>query len=140
MKRYLSAFLLSAALLVPVAALKADDDHHHYRRYYDRDGRDYHVYNREEDRAYRSYLREQRAVRLSQAPLDAPLEVVCISEVVEDESQLLRYVGEKGLRPGRRFRIAERSPDQGALELQIDGGRTAAVSGELASLIWVRAA
>jgi len=87
-----------------------------------------------------SYLREQRAVRLSQAPLEAPLEVVCISEVVEDESQLLRYVGEKGLRPGRRFRIAGRSPDQGVLELQIDGGRTAAVSGELASLIWVRAA
>jgi hypothetical protein len=60
MKRMLSAFLLSAALLVSVASVKADDDHHRYRRYYDRDGRDYHVYNREEDRAYRSYLREQR--------------------------------------------------------------------------------
>ena len=28
MKRYLSAFLLSAGLLVSVAAVKADDDHH----------------------------------------------------------------------------------------------------------------
>jgi len=59
MKRYLSAFLLSAALLVSVAAVKGDDDHHRYKRYYDRDGHDYHVYNRQEDRAYRNYLREQ---------------------------------------------------------------------------------
>ena len=54
MKRYLSAFLLSAALLVPVAGVKADDDHHHHRRYYDRGHRDYHVYDSQEDRAYRS--------------------------------------------------------------------------------------
>ena len=86
------------------------------------------------------YLREQRAVRLSQAPPATTLEVVCVSEVVEDESKLLRYVGEKGLHPGRRFRIAERTPDAGALQLEIDGGRTAAVSADLAALIWVRAA
>jgi DtxR family Mn-dependent transcriptional regulator len=87
-----------------------------------------------------AYLREQRAVRLSQAVSDGTLEVVCVSEVVEDESKLLRYVGEKGLRPGRRFRITERTPDAGALELEIDGGRTAAVSADLAALIWVREA
>jgi hypothetical protein len=61
MKRYLSAFLLSAALLVPIVAVKADDDdHERHKRYYDRDGRDYHVYNQQEDRAYRSYLQEQK--------------------------------------------------------------------------------
>jgi DtxR family transcriptional regulator, Mn-dependent transcriptional regulator len=85
-----------------------------------------------------NYLREQQAVRLSQAPVGTTLEVVCVSEVVEDESKLLRYVGEKGLRPGRRFRITDRTPDAGALELAIDGGRTAAVSADLAALIWVR--
>lgn len=85
-----------------------------------------------------SYLREQHAMRLSQAMPDGLLEVVCVSEVVEDESALLRYVGEKGLRPGRRFRVVERSPDHGALQLEIDGGRSAAVSDELAGLIWVR--
>jgi hypothetical protein len=42
MKHYMSAFLLSAFLLVSVAAVKGDDDHHRY-----------------EDRAYRAYLREQ---------------------------------------------------------------------------------
>jgi len=57
MKRFfiLSGFLLGAAFLVPLAT--ADD--HHDKRYYDRDGRDYHVYDTQEDRAYRVYLGEQ---------------------------------------------------------------------------------
>lgn len=87
-----------------------------------------------------SYLREQGGLRLSEAPVDRRLEVICVSEVVEDETALLKYVGEKGLRPGRNFRILERSPDAAALQLEIDGGRTAAVSADLAQLIWVRAA
>ena len=58
MKRLLilSGFLFGAAFLAPVA-MTADDDHE--RRYYDREGRDYHAYNNQEDRAYRAYLREQ---------------------------------------------------------------------------------
>src|SRR5437763_1356167 len=39
-----------------------------------------------------SYLREQGGVRLSEAPVGKPLEVICVSEVVEDETALLRYV------------------------------------------------
>jgi hypothetical protein len=56
MKRFLilGGFLLGSAFLVPLAS--ADD---HERRYYDRDGHDYHVYNSHEDRAYRVYLGEQ---------------------------------------------------------------------------------
>jgi hypothetical protein len=53
--RILSGLLLGAALLIPVAA-SADD---HDRRYYDRDGHDYHQWNDHEDRAYRVYLGEQ---------------------------------------------------------------------------------
>lgn len=57
MKRFLilGGFLLGAAFLAPVAS--ADD--HHDKRYYDRNVRDYHVYNNQEDRAYRVYLGEQ---------------------------------------------------------------------------------
>ncbi|MBZ5575336.1 MAG: hypothetical protein LAP40_02105 [Acidobacteriia bacterium] len=57
MKRFLilSGFVVGAALLAPLATA----DHHHDKRYYDRDGRDYHVYNNQEDRAYRVYLGEQ---------------------------------------------------------------------------------
>ena len=57
MKRFLilSGFLLGAACLAPFAA--AQDRHD--RRYYDREGHDYHVYNSQEDRAYRMYLEER---------------------------------------------------------------------------------
>ena len=61
MHRYLSALVLSAALLTPVAvtAAKDDNDHHRVKRYYDRDNRDYHEWNEREDSAYRRYLQEQ---------------------------------------------------------------------------------
>ena len=60
MRRFLIAggLLLSAALIAPVAA-RADDRSHQDRRYYDRNGRDYHSWNDHEDRAYRAYLQEQ---------------------------------------------------------------------------------
>jgi hypothetical protein len=49
----LSALFVGASLMVPTAMNAAD------RRYYDRDGRDYHTWNDHEDRAYRVYLGEQ---------------------------------------------------------------------------------
>ena len=54
----LTAFALSASLIAPVAA-RADDRNHQDKRYYDKDGRDYHTWNTNEDRAYRHYLGEQ---------------------------------------------------------------------------------
>jgi hypothetical protein len=60
MQRFLTAvgLLLSAAVIAPVAA-RADDSNRHERRYYDRDGRDYHTWNEREDREYRQYLVER---------------------------------------------------------------------------------
>jgi len=57
MNRFLimSALFVGAALITPVA-VRADD---HPKRYYDREGRDYHTWNGQEDRAYRVYLGEQ---------------------------------------------------------------------------------
>lgn len=86
-----------------------------------------------------AYLRDLGGVKLADAPIGQPLEVICVTEVVEDETATLRYVGEKGLRPGRRFTMQDRSPDGGAMNVQIDGGRSASISKSLASLIWVRA-
>jgi hypothetical protein len=57
--RLLSGLLLGAALIVPVAARAGGDDRDHDRRYYDRDGHDYHRWDDHEDRAYRAYLGEQ---------------------------------------------------------------------------------
>jgi ribulose kinase len=64
MYRYLSAFVLGAALLAPVA-LRADDDHHRVKVkvYYDREGRDRHEWNDNESRSYRQYQTEQRQTR-----------------------------------------------------------------------------
>jgi hypothetical protein len=58
MKRFmiLGGFLLGAAFLAPIATA---DDHHQDKRYYDREGKDYHVYNSHEDKAYRAYLGER---------------------------------------------------------------------------------
>ena len=54
----LSAFVISAAFVVPSVA-RADDRNHHEKRYYDKEGHDYHTWNNNEDRAYRQYLGEQ---------------------------------------------------------------------------------
>lgn len=59
MRRFLilSAFVLSANLIGP--GVTRADDNHHEKRYYDREGHDYHTWNSNEDRAYRAYLQEQ---------------------------------------------------------------------------------
>jgi type III secretory pathway component EscR len=54
----LSALALSTLLIGPVVA-RAQDGNHQEKRYYDRNGKDYHTWNNNEDRAYRSYLQEQ---------------------------------------------------------------------------------
>ena len=51
----LGGFLRGSVMFVPLSATAADHD----RRYYDRDGHDYHQWNDHEDRAYRVYLGEQ---------------------------------------------------------------------------------
>jgi hypothetical protein len=51
----LSALVLSATMISPVVGLAEQHD----KRYYDRDGKDYHTWNNNEDHAYRAYLQEQ---------------------------------------------------------------------------------
>jgi hypothetical protein len=52
----LSTFFFGATLIAPVQ-VRADD--HREKRYYDREGRDYHTWNDQEDRAYHVYVGEQ---------------------------------------------------------------------------------
>src|SRR5258708_2883337 len=55
----LSLLLAGVALIAPVAG-NADERYvRRERRYYDKDGRDYHQWNDHENRAYRLYLGEQ---------------------------------------------------------------------------------
>jgi Ni/Co efflux regulator RcnB len=62
MQRFLilSALVLSASFVAPVAA-RADDKNHQDKRYYDKEGKDYHTWNNNEDKAYRQYHVEQHS-------------------------------------------------------------------------------
>jgi DtxR family Mn-dependent transcriptional regulator len=85
----------------------------------------------------RDYLRAHRALRLSGAPADTPLRVLCISEVVEDETTLLRSVGTMGLRPGVDVVVRGTGPGpSGPLAVEVSG-REAEVSRAVADKIWV---
>jgi heat shock protein HspQ len=56
----LSTLVLGTAMMIGPVAARADDANHHEKRYYDRNGKDYHTWNDNEDRAYRAYLTEQQ--------------------------------------------------------------------------------
>jgi DtxR family Mn-dependent transcriptional regulator len=84
------------------------------------------------------FLKNLGAFRLSDAADGEQLQVVSVSEVVEDESLLLRYVGEKGMRPGASLTVREREPG-GALTVDMSA-RTVAVGYDLATKVWVKRA
>jgi DtxR family Mn-dependent transcriptional regulator len=90
------------------------------------------------------YLREQNALRLTTAPVDVTMKVLLISEVVEDESALLRGLGQMDIMPGATITVLERDEAGHMLKVQIiprntnGEGRTESVTSELAAKIWVR--
>lgn len=87
----------------------------------------------------RDFLRRHRAMRLSQAPFATPLRVLCISEVVEDETALLRLVGEVGIRPGADLVVRDRGPiDPDRLTVDV-GSRRVELNQSVAEKIWVYA-
>lgn len=61
MKKTITAFCLSVALLTPVYvnAQDHDRDEHHDQRYYDKEHKDYHQWNAHEDRAWRIYWEQE---------------------------------------------------------------------------------
>ena len=85
------------------------------------------------------FLIRHHAMRLSQAPANTPLRVLCISEVVEDETALLRSVGEVGIRPAADLVVRDRTAG-GEVALALDGGsRQVELSRPVADKIWVYA-
>ena len=84
------------------------------------------------------YLADLGARRLTGAAGGETVEVVCISEVVEDESALLRYLSERAVRPGARLTIRSLDPATGAV-VALDG-REVAIAPAVADKIWVRPA
>jgi DtxR family Mn-dependent transcriptional regulator len=86
----------------------------------------------------REYLRDQHAVRLSGMGVGTPSELLCTSEVVEDESALLRYLSEKGLQPGTAITVKDSGPGLSSPLMLEVGGNPVALGRDVARRIWVR--
>jgi DtxR family Mn-dependent transcriptional regulator len=82
------------------------------------------------------YLRGQSAFRLSQAEAGASVEVVSISEVVEDESALLDRLMNKQIVPGYEIKILAR--DDGTAMRYSSRGSEHELEHDLAEKIWVK--
>jgi DtxR family Mn-dependent transcriptional regulator len=82
-----------------------------------------------------AFLKEQNAFRLTDAHQGQMVRVILISEVVEDESELLRRLQDKGLHPRSVLTILESDPTS-AVVFQVKD-RVHSVPRDLASKIWV---
>lgn len=82
-----------------------------------------------------TFLRERGAYRLSEARVGQRVQVVLISEVVEDESAVLRQLSDKKLHPRSRLMILDSDTDD---ELVFEaGGERRSAPRALAAKIWV---
>lgn len=95
----------------------------------------------------RTYLKDNHAVRLSTVTNGAPVKILCVSEVVEDEEALIMYMHEKGLTPGTRLIMLAQSDGTSSTEstteepqekvrLLVDE-RVVAISADAAAKLWV---
>jgi DtxR family transcriptional regulator, Mn-dependent transcriptional regulator len=48
----------------------------------------------------RTYLKDRGAVRLLNVGIDQPMRILCVSEVVEDEEEMISYLHDRNLTPG----------------------------------------
>jgi DtxR family Mn-dependent transcriptional regulator len=76
------------------------------------------------------------AFPLSQAAKGQKVRVIRISEYAENAADLLKHLGERNLRPGAEFRVADISPMSQALTLT-NGDKHVAISKQIADAVWV---
>ena len=72
----------------------------------------------------RTYLSDQGAVRLLTLQPGSVARILCVSEVVEDEEELIGYLHDRGLIPGITFTlraIAPGSAPERAVSLEVGG-------------------
>jgi len=82
------------------------------------------------------YLRQKQAHRLTSAATGDTVAVVSISEVVEDESALLRELLDTGVVPGGELHILD--ADSGDSIRYVTKGKEYRIPRDLAEKIWVR--
>ncbi len=84
----------------------------------------------------KQYLTAQKAFRLSQADQDVSVRILCISEVVEDEEELISYLNEKELKPDQVLCLAGRDSAEASVLLKV-AGHEVRIPERVASKIWV---
>ncbi|MDE3229027.1 MAG: metal-dependent transcriptional regulator [Chloroflexota bacterium] len=88
----------------------------------------------------RSYLSDLGARRLLHTPPGEAQTIVCVSEVVEDEEEMISYLHDRGLTPGAQVTLAAPPPTaesgEEAVTLLSDG-RTLTTPARVAYALWV---
>ncbi len=97
----------------------------------------------------RTYLSDLGARRLLHTATGEPQTIVCVSEVVEDEEELISYLHDRGLTPGTQVTLASEPPAhdphdphaasetaEATVELRA-GERTLTVPARVAYALWV---
>ncbi len=77
----------------------------------------------------RTYLSDLGARRLLLTAPGEPQTIVCVSEVVEDEEELISYLHDRGLTPGTQVTLAAAPSTDGAAD-RGDGGSVSLLAGE----------
>jgi len=96
----------------------------------------------------RTYLKDQGAVRLLTSGIDQPVRILCVSEVVEDEEEMISYLHDRNLTPGTVLtRLGEpehpdvaTGTDSGPAEAMVRlsvGGVPLVVAARVAHALWV---
>jgi DtxR family transcriptional regulator, Mn-dependent transcriptional regulator len=87
----------------------------------------------------RTYLADQHAIRLPRATPGEDVTILCVSEVVEDEQELISYLHDRGLTPGTLVRLAQLVPegdDDGIVVLHVNGDEVR-LPARVAYSLWV---
>jgi DtxR family Mn-dependent transcriptional regulator len=87
----------------------------------------------------RTYLADQHAIRLPRATPGEDVTILCVSEVVEDEQELISYLHDRGLTPGTLVRLAQPVPagdDDGIVVLHVNGDEVR-LPARVAYSLWV---
>ncbi len=74
--------------------------------------------------------------QLSRAQSGDKVQVTRISEYAENTGELLRHLGERGLRPGAEVVVADKDPAQESLTLKVNN-KHFALSPHIAEYVWV---
>jgi DtxR family Mn-dependent transcriptional regulator len=84
----------------------------------------------------RTYLTDRGAIRLRDAPPGHRVTILLVSEVVEDEEQLIAYLHARGLTPGTDVVLGSCVPELGSCELRV-GDRSVTVPERVVRALWV---